>query len=370
VPSVQRGTVVKERSGRWGARYYDDVGDRKYKGGFATKTTACEWVDAKLGEVAALRRGDPAALRRRDMPTLGEVVAEFLGQHNAEDNTLRTLTARLRYATEGPALDGKGGFKDVRIDRLTITEIGSWRRRLPERSAWSIHKALRQVLGYAVRAKLLDENPAKLVPNPEPKRREVLAFESVAELEAVATELLPAWRAVPVFVGLTGLRPEEWLALERRDIDKRENVVHIRREFTDGQVKLYGKQERSLRTVPLPTRAAEALAELPARLDSTLLFADSRGKHLDLLNWRNRHWYPAVRAAGLASRGPYALRHTYATFAIAAGVSLFELARFMGTSVEQIDKTYGHLLPDARDRTRTALDVFVARSEEAKEEAM
>ena len=55
---------------------------------------------------------------------------------------------------------------------------------------------------------------------------------------------------------------------------------------------------------------------------------------------------------------PYALRHTYATFGIAAGVSLFELARFMGTSVEQIDKTYGHLLPDALDRTRQALDRF------------
>jgi hypothetical protein len=46
------------------------------------------------------------------------------------------------------------------------------------------------------------------------------------------------------------------------------------------------------------------------------------------------------------------------TFAIAAGVSLFELARFMGPSVEQIDKTYGHLLPDALDRTRQALDSF------------
>ena len=64
-------------------------------------------------------------------------------------------------------------------------------------------------------------------------------------------------------------------------------------------------------------------------------------------------WTPAVRAAGLEHRSPYALRHTYATFAIAAGVSLFELARFMGTSVDQIDRTYGHLLP-GRARQDTA----------------
>jgi len=44
---------------------------------------------------------------------------------------------------------------------------------------------------------------------------------------------------------------------------------------------------------------------------------------------------------------PYSLRHTYASFSIAAGVPLFSLARRVGTSVEQIDRTYGHLLPDA-----------------------
>jgi hypothetical protein len=37
----------------------------------------------------------------------------------------------------------------------------------------------------------------------------------------------------------------------------------------------------------------------------------------------------------------------------------------MGTSVEQIDKTYGHLLPDALDRTRQALDAFLSTDEEA-----
>jgi hypothetical protein len=48
---------------------------------------------------------------------------------------------------------------------------------------------------------------------------------------------------------------------------------------------------------------------------------------------------------------------------LAAGVSMFELARYMGTSVEQIEKTYGHLLPDSLDRTRAALDTFVANAE-------
>ncbi|HSC90480.1 MAG TPA: hypothetical protein VLB86_02370 [Gaiellaceae bacterium] len=109
--------------------------------------------------------------------------------------------------------------------------------------------------------------------------------------------------------------------------------------YTDGTVKLYGKQDRSLRAVPMPLRAAQALDELPARLDTRVLFPGKRGGYLNLHNWRAHEWTPAVRAAG---------------------VLLFELARFMGTSTEQIDKTYGHLLPDSLDRARTALDSFIA----------
>jgi hypothetical protein len=53
----------------------------------------------------------------------------------------------------------------------------------------------------------------------------------------------------------------------------------------------------------------------------------------------------------------------------AAGVSLFTLARRMGTSLEQIDKTYGHLLPDAEEYERGLLDAFDARADEAVAES-
>jgi site-specific recombinase XerD len=63
-----------------------------------------------------------------------------------------------------------------------------------------------------------------------------------------------------------------------------------------------------------------------------------------------------VKAAGLSHRTPYALRHTFASFAIAAGIPTFEIARMMGTSIAQIEQTYGHLLPDALERGRVALE--------------
>ena len=61
------------------------------------------------------------------------------------------------------------------------------------------------MLHYAVRAKLLDENPASAVPNPEPKRTEVATF-TLDELDLLADELSPTFGPIPTFAALTGLR--------------------------------------------------------------------------------------------------------------------------------------------------------------------
>ena len=182
MPARQRGTVVKLPSGRWGVRYYDEHGRRPRPGvSWATKTEARDWLERKLEEVDALRRGDSVVERRREMPTFSELCEEYLAQHAAEENTIRTLRARLKRA--------RATFGTTKVDRIVVEEVRRWRKTLPERSAWHYTKALRQVLHYAVAAKLIDENPAAQVRNPEPKRREIPAFGSWSEVETVAEEL-------------------------------------------------------------------------------------------------------------------------------------------------------------------------------------
>jgi integrase len=61
------------------------------------------------------------------------------------------------------------------------------------------------------------------------------------------------------------------------------------------------------------------------------------------------------------------MRHTFASWAIAAGLPTFEIAATMGTSLEQLSKTYAHLLPDSADRARLALDAYISNAAEAAE---
>jgi integrase len=78
--------------------------------------------------------------------------------------------------------------------------------------------------------------------------------------------LPPAFAPLPTFVAATGLRPEEWQALQWRDVDRRASILTVRRTVSRGEVVELGKTTRSRRQVPLSRRALAALDEIPPRL--------------------------------------------------------------------------------------------------------
>ena len=70
-------------------------------------------------------------------------------------------------------------------------------------------------------------------------------------------------------------------------------------------------------------------------------------------NWKKR-FKRAVRAAGLPDDVvPYSLRHAAISEFVVSGMDIFVVATITGTSVEMIEKHYGHL---RHDRTRQLLD--------------
>jgi integrase len=154
------------------------------------------------------------------------------------------------------------------------------------------------------------------------------------------------------------LRPGEWIALEQRDINREARVVYVRRALRNGRLKST-KTEGSIRAVPLQAIALAALDQLRADRQSQLLFPSARGGYFDLHNFRNRYWKPAQIAAGIVPpRRVYDLRHTFATFALRAGISTFGRSRYMGASLTMIDRHYGHLARDGREHAIRLLDGY------------
>jgi integrase len=272
VSSSQRGQIYKsERSGLWVIRYRDAFGRRPQKTGYRTKGEAREAVDAELRRV----RLGPL---HRPRVTLRQLTNAYVKQYDAAPSTIAFLVDNMR-----PALET---FGDQPIGLLRVDRIAQWRASLPEGRRYRAMRSLRQVLAAAVRWKWIEDNPAALVKNPEPKPGEIHPFESWDEIDAISDELDEVRGPLVVFLAGTGVRPEEAFGAEWRDIELERRVFMIRRAFAKGRMKDYAKTTGSRRAVPLRARVITALERLPHR--TGILFPAPQGGRIDINNFRHR----------------------------------------------------------------------------------
>jgi integrase len=343
-----RGSVYETRNG-YGIRWPEN-GKRKFRSGFATRKEARRWFADNVAP--RLRTGAPSA----EIP-FDAFCDVFLDRHGATvaKRSKDTLAERL-----APARTRFGAWTLAELEGAA-DDVAAWRATLTTTSRYRLTSAMRQALGAAVRWGYISRNPAfDAGRNPQPRAEELLPF-TRKEIDSIEAELGSPYGPLVVFAAETGLRTNEWVALERRDVDKAGKAVTVQRRYADGMLTPFPKTARSRRRVPLTQRALDALDALPPRIGTLLLFPAARGGYIGLDTWRTREWYEALDAAGIARRGPYHLRHTFATEALAAGVSTFELARLMGTSIAMIDRTYGHLAHDSEDAIRARLDARAGR---------
>ena len=382
MPAEPRGWTERLKSGEIVLRYYDLGGvkqrARSSTGAvirFKTKTAARNHF---RDVIAPALRGDRPATEC----TVREFVPIFLERHIARGRTVDTLRERLGFPTDR---DGETDedrrkrerhvvqtFGDVPLrDLENMTgEIAAWYARQPAGSRYQRMVAFRQCLGAACRWKLMGSNPAvEAVKNRQSLPREIRVY-TLAELDALTEELPRTYAPIPHFASATGLRTEEWAALDaRRDIDRRAGVVRVTRTVTGGkskrdplQIVELAKTDKSRREVPLTPRAVSALDSAPPRIG--LLFPAPAGGILNLDNWRRRSWAPAVELSGIDKPArPYDTRSTFASHMIGAGVGLFELAAVMGTSVRMIERHYGRLLDGASAGIAARLAAFHAEQE-------
>jgi integrase len=109
-------------------------------------------------------------------------------------------------------------------------------------------------------------------------------------------------------------------------------------------------------TAPPENRTPWKLTVPPAKSD--VLCKTPRGTLLRRDYYNRQIWKPAIAAAGLAEDTTFHdLRHTFASTALAEGVPISEVSRWLGhKSITTTVDLYGHLVPEASGRARDALD--------------
>jgi integrase len=166
----------------------------------------------------------------------------------------------------------------------------------------------------------------------------------------------------------TGARPGEALALTWDDIDFEKGSANITKALSrpGGKFEIRApKTPRAVRTVGLDPHLLKVLREHRARQaaqqlklgsawqDRGLVFTGRTGGFVDYLHLGRNHFNPLRAKAGLPeSVTLYALRHSFATFALAAGASVHEVAAAMGhANPALVLSTYGHALPEKKAAT-------------------
>jgi integrase len=348
--AMQRGQVWKKPNGLYAIRWYDAAGNRHQETVGKLKQDAVDLLDDRI------RRARMGQLyRTRKDITLAELVERFMAQYQRPLQTRKRITTELNRATKA--------FGDVPLLQLDPAEISIWISNLPvEQTTRSITiRALRQVLRKGVAWGYIDKNPAApdLVEVPEGHVKEINPFETWDVADAIGSHYGP----LVSFAVATGLRPEEWSALEWRDIDLAGRCLHVRRTWTRiGGARDVGKTKAARRQVDLQQRAVDALAAVPRTLHEPRVFSTrSRRRTVDVTYWAKAWFYPAVALAGLERRTPYAMRHTFAAFSLAAGCDLHWLKDQMGhETIAVTSDRYGHLVKRARNDALARLDAWSA----------
>jgi integrase len=357
----------RDRNGKRSYRVrYRDPGGRERSKSFGRKADAQAFVISTEHAKRAGSYVDPAAGR---VP-----LGEWAERWYASTAALRPST-RLSYRAmlDRHVLPRFAGVPLARIDRLAVREwaAGLVGAGLSVKTAGLALLVLRRVLAAAVEGELLARNVAAGVKLPKAQKYEAL-FLTAVEVETLASAIDPRYGTLIRFAAWTGLRPSELAALRVRRLDLLRGTVRVAEAAVDvkgnGRLVWGPVKTSTARTVRLPRFLCEDLAAYLAGRPhdrDALVFTMPKGGPIYPSQFAQRHYKPAVRAAGLPDAlRLYDLRHTAASLLIREGASIKAVQAQLGHATAAITlDVYAHLLPDElehlADRMDRAHDVAV-----------
>jgi len=172
---------------------------------------------------------------------------------------------------------------------------------------------------------------------PKVEKPQRLIFLEPDEARRAHDLLDPRDRPMFVFLLGTGVRLSEALGLQWRDLDFKRKLIHIDRQLSVFTRTFTTTKSGKSRIVPMSATVETALSGLPAGSGEDLVFPGMRARFGDAM--RALHGPLGKRVTA------HSLRHTFASWAIQAGVNITTVSRILGQSTSAVTETYVHFLP-------------------------
>jgi len=223
------------------------------------------------------------------------------------------------------------------------------------------HSLLSSVLATAVENDHIPKNVAYGVPLPKDGIENEKEIFTRDEWDRFYAQMTPHYQDFTAVLLATGTRISELAALRARDVNVKQRTIVIAQSWEKGRnKKVLGtpKSRRSRRHIMLPDWAVEICARNAAgKAPEDLVFTSPQGKRVNDNNYRERHWNPALERAGITKHvTPHSARHTFASWALMAGVPPQVVQHRLGhESLATTSEVYGHLLLDAQEAAVDAI---------------
>ncbi|HUK40062.1 MAG TPA: DUF3596 domain-containing protein [Candidatus Acidoferrales bacterium] len=193
---------------------------------------------------------------------------------------------------------------------------------------------------------LIASNPANRLGKLKEKRIAFIDPFSDKEVRQFLKATPNHFRSYVRFLFESGFRPMEANGLKWSNVNFVTGILSVREGRVLGKDK-DPKTERAVRDVEITTGMLKALADQKtiSKFPDGYVFVSEKGQPLDISNFRQMIWTPALKRAGLKYRYPYQARHTFATKHLSQGYDPLWIANQMGTSLEMLFKHYAVYIP-------------------------
>lgn len=308
--------IYKRKDGRWEGRYirgHSPSGRAEYGYVYASSYRECRTKRQKCLDAC-----QKAPMKASSL-TLDQAAERFLA--DKQDKLKQSTLARYAYMLEHYILPAFGA---ILICQLTANQISDFLLRLQKgglsgKSARDVGVLLKSILRYS--AKKLDcTSPGLAVELPAYRRKQIDIFYP-DEIQRLAQKIMdkPTTAGIGILLTLnTGLRLGELCALQYKDIDLRNGVLHVSKtvqRIRSGDrtclMVLPPKSDSARRTIPLPGDMAALLKKIiqsHPNGENYLLTGKSAPMEPRTMQYQYRAW---LKAAGVPYRNFHVLRHPY-----------------------------------------------------------